>query len=41
MDLVKNIGRIDHHHIFSGALGSTGRCVLSVPQKQKHGWMDC
>ena len=40
MDLVKNIGRIDHHHIFSGALGSTGRCVRPFPKsKSMAGWI--
>ena len=40
MDLVKNIGRIDHHHIFSGALGSTGRCVCPFPKsKSMAGWI--
>ena len=40
MDLVKNIGRIDHHHIFSGALGSTGRCVRPFRKsKSMAGWL--
>ena len=40
MDLVKNIGRIDHHHIFSGALGSTGRCVRPFHKsKSMAGWI--
>lgn len=40
MDLVKNIGRIDHHHIFSGALGSTGRCVCPFHKsKSMAGWI--
>ena len=38
MDLVKNIGRIDHHHIFSGALGSTWR--LSVRSTKAKAWLD-
>lgn len=40
MDLVKNIGRIDHHHIFSGALGSTWRCVRPFHKsKSMAGWI--
>lgn len=38
MDLVKNIGRIDHHHIFLGLWAARG--VVSVRSTKAKAWLD-
>lgn len=38
MDLVKNIGRIDHHHIFLGLWAARG--VVSVRSPKAKAWLD-